>query len=192
MITIIKPGKTKFSCTCTQCGCEFTYELEDISLSSFVICPTCGNYCYIGTNTSGTGIGWPKPGEAIPCNTPLETSLNPCADCDFWKKMNQPGFTYVGDTPCTWCANNPYKVTCGTTSYSSDAISVVVGSTEAYSGTIGTYTVDVDPVMNRYFSELATASNETNKADCKCQKSHLNSTKPFSNSKCCSEDKNAK
>ena len=22
------------------------------------------------------------------------------------------GFTYVGDTPCTWCSKNPYRTTC--------------------------------------------------------------------------------
>ena len=27
--------------------------------------------------------------------------------------MTQPGgFTYVGDTPCTWCPKNPYRTTC--------------------------------------------------------------------------------
>ena len=27
--------------------------------------------------------------------------------------MTQPGgFTYVGDTPCTWCSKNPYRTTC--------------------------------------------------------------------------------
>jgi hypothetical protein len=28
--------------------------------------------------------------------------------------MTQPGgFTYVGDTPCTWCDKGPYRILCG-------------------------------------------------------------------------------
>ena len=119
MIKVIKHGQTEFTHTCMRCGCEFTYEFEDIKVDSFslnstsakvVKCPDCGNTCYVNTN-----IGWPWPntGEPIPCNTPSDTALNPCSTCDWWKKMQIPGFTYVGDIPCTWCNKGPYKVTCG-------------------------------------------------------------------------------
>ena len=38
----------------------------------------------------------------MPFNTPSGTK--DCQDCDWWKKITQPGgFTYVGDPPCTWC-----------------------------------------------------------------------------------------
>lgn len=50
MITVIKHGKRKFM-YCKECGCEFTYEKEDImSIQSgineweySVKCPDCGN-----------------------------------------------------------------------------------------------------------------------------------------------------
>ena len=120
MIKVIKHGQTKFTHTCSRCGCEFTFEHEDIqseavrsltnySSTRYVKCPDCGNTCYVNSN-----IGWPWPniGEPIPCNIPSDTGLNPCSNCDWWKKMQAPGFTYVGDTPCTWCNKGPFKVTC--------------------------------------------------------------------------------
>ena len=115
MIKIIKHGQTEFNCTCSRCGCEFTYEHEDITLTSFVVCPDCGEHCYIGGNKHGQPkIGWPTPGEPVPCNIPLApVNADPCTDCDWWKKMTQPGGAiYVGDTPCTWCNKN--KFYCGT------------------------------------------------------------------------------
>ncbi len=127
MIKIVKSGKKEFYCICDNCGCEFTCELEDIKFESgltdsrirTVVCPECGSTCYINTpkNTPPTPlqIGWPTPGEPIPWNIPSDTALDPCSTCDWWKKMQQPGFTYVGDTPCTWCSKGPYRVTCGTT-----------------------------------------------------------------------------
>ena len=190
MIKIIKHGQTEFRCTCGHCGCEFTYEHEDITLSSFVICPDCGEHCYIGGNRpSMPKIGWPTPGELIPCNVPSDTGLDPCSNCDWWKKMQQPGFTYVGDTPCLWCSKGPYRVTCDALSINgtTDTIS---GVTCTYTGNISSYTVD--PVMNEYFSDLATASNETNKAElnctCKSVNSCLKRTEVFSNNNCCCKD----
>ncbi len=124
MIKVIKHGQTEFTHTCSRCGCEFTYEYEDIhteairglaynsTTSCYVVCPDCGNKCYTGN--SNIGWPWPTPGEPIPCNTPSDTALNPCTTCDWWKKASQPGFTYVGDIPCTWCDKGPYKVTCDT------------------------------------------------------------------------------
>ena len=40
MKTIIKEGKKEFIGRCKHCGCEFKYELEDISFWS-VQCPCC-------------------------------------------------------------------------------------------------------------------------------------------------------
>ena len=45
-IKIIKEGKKEYYMTCFQCGCEFTYELEDIKYSSSVECPCCGKSLY--------------------------------------------------------------------------------------------------------------------------------------------------
>lgn len=122
MIKVIKHGQKEFTHTCSRCGCEFTYEYEDIhseairgltdySSTRYVICPDCGNKCCINTGS----IDWPWPNlPYIPCNTAPHSLPNPCKDCDWYKKMSQPGFTYVGDTPCTWCSKGPYKVTCDT------------------------------------------------------------------------------
>lgn len=125
-IKIIKHGQKEFTHTCSRCGCEFTYEFEDILTGTnsldlaatstsvkYIKCPDCGYTCYINNSTPyAPKIGWPTPGEPIPCNVPSEV-LNPCADCDWWKKMTQSGgFTYVGDTPCTWCNKNRFY--CGT------------------------------------------------------------------------------
>lgn len=41
MIKIIKPGKKEFIAICGKCGCEFTYELSDLSLNNYVPCPEC-------------------------------------------------------------------------------------------------------------------------------------------------------
>ena len=43
MIKIIKDGQRDFIAKCATCGCEFSYQLVDIGLSS-VKCPYCGNY----------------------------------------------------------------------------------------------------------------------------------------------------
>ena len=41
-IKIIKQGVKEFHITCPYCGCEFTYEKEDVQ-NSEVICPCCSN-----------------------------------------------------------------------------------------------------------------------------------------------------
>ena len=134
MIKVIKHGQKEFNCICPLCGCEFTYEYEDIhteairgitysaSRTSYVVCPDCKHHCEILEKTN-----WPplidNPIPTVPFNTPSETK--DCQDCDWWKKMNQPGgFTYVGDTPCTWCSKNPYRTTCweGISSISSNTL----------------------------------------------------------------------
>lgn len=42
MKTIIKSGKKEFTTTCPVCGCQFSYEITDISMTSqSVTCPEC-------------------------------------------------------------------------------------------------------------------------------------------------------
>lgn len=103
MIKIIKSGQREFHGYCDRCGCEFTYEFEDISISGTVECPTCGKHYYHPSRglTNPGIIGWPTPGGAIPCNT-----QDPCLTCDWYNKMLKNGGTYVGDTPCTFCNKN--------------------------------------------------------------------------------------
>ena len=43
MIKIIKDGQKDFIANCSICGCEFSYQTEDIRGSS-VACPCCGFY----------------------------------------------------------------------------------------------------------------------------------------------------
>lgn len=43
MIKIIKDGQRDFITKCATCGCEFSYQLIDVKLSS-VVCPCCGHY----------------------------------------------------------------------------------------------------------------------------------------------------
>lgn len=41
MINIIKHGDKIFATDCSNCGCEFTYELVDV-IGNTVYCPECG------------------------------------------------------------------------------------------------------------------------------------------------------
>ena len=179
MIKVIKHGQKEFNCICPRCGCEFTYEYEDIhteairgisynySSTSYVVCPDCKHHCEIPGKTN-----WPtpyyEPIPTIPFNTPSGTK--DCQDCDWWKKITQPGgFTYVGDTPCTWCSKNPYrtvwsdsisstssntlckdsikgvaneytKITCEDTNNKTTA--TISGSTTAHSSNIGSFNIN--------------------------------------------------
>ena len=136
MIKVIKHGQTEFNATCGRCGCEFTYEYEDIqgeavrsltnySNTRYVKCPDCGNLIYLTPYSN-----WPNSGVDIgPFNTPSGTK--DCQDCDWWKKITSPGgFTYVGDTPCTWCSKSPYKLTCDSISTSSTTGATLKSSTQ--------------------------------------------------------------
>jgi DNA-directed RNA polymerase subunit RPC12/RpoP len=113
MIKVIKPGQKEFKGFCDRCGCEFTYEFEDISISGAVECPTCGKHYYHpskGLTYPNTGWPWPNIGEPIPCNTP---DTNPCSNCEWYTKLLKDGGVYVGDTPCTWCKHSQFY--CGDT-----------------------------------------------------------------------------
>lgn len=136
MIKVIKHGQKEFNCTCPRCGCEFTYEYEDIhteairgitynySSTSYVVCPDCKHHCEIPGKTN-----WYDPIPTVPFNTPY--GIKDCQECDWWKKITQPGgFTYVGDTPCTWCNKNPYRLTCDSISTSSTSGATLNGSTQ--------------------------------------------------------------
>lgn len=185
MITVIKHGKKVFKGFCSRCGCEFTYELEDVTLNNFVTCPDCGESCYIGgsKNTPYTplAIGWPTPGEPIPCSPSEANKIDPCKDCDWMKKLLS-GVTYIGDIPCTWCSKGPYRVTCDTVSGN--------GTTSTLSGL--TYTYGTDSAINEYMFAVADSLNETNKAECTCSNSCLKRTELFSNTNCCCKDECAK
>ena len=112
-IEIIKPGQLKFTQTCSLCGCEFTYELEDV-IGEVVVCPCCGNHI---THTGVGGVITSYPYRAIPCSIDTSTNIlskKTCEECDFYKWYLTSGRTYLGDSPCQWCSHSPYRVSCVT------------------------------------------------------------------------------
>lgn len=105
MIKIIKSGKKEFHAICPNCGCEFTYEMEDLSGTDFINCPECNAIMEHSVKVWPTDIYYQRT------VTDNMQSNNPCANCNYTKKL-MLGQTYVGDAPCTWCEHNPFKITC--------------------------------------------------------------------------------
>ena len=69
-IKIIKDGKKEFDITCPYCGCEFTYEKEDVC-NSEVICPCCS------TNLPHKGVIGKVDECPLPTNGEYGTTINP-------------------------------------------------------------------------------------------------------------------
>ena len=117
-IKIIKQGVKEFHITCPYCGCEFTYEKEDV-YNSEVICPCCSKGLQhkgiIGTgdiNPSAVPIWYNQ--QVAPDGYKIRGGLiqldDSCDNCPYNPKyLKTP---YIGDSPCQWCQKNPYKVTC--------------------------------------------------------------------------------
>lgn len=117
-IKIIKQGIKEFHITCPYCGCEFTYEKEDVH-NSEVICPCCSKGLphkgMIGTgdiNPSTVPIWYNQ--QIAPDGYKIRGGLiqpdDSCNNCPHNQKyLKTP---YIGDSPCQWCQKNPYKVTC--------------------------------------------------------------------------------
>ena len=128
-IKIIKQGVKEFHITCPFCGCEFTYENEDVC-NSKVICPCCstnlphkGVIGTVNTNPFQMPIWYnqevaPDGYKIKDLNKPLPdwaTKLDNLSGCEGCP--NNPKYLkmpYIGDIPCQWCQRNPYKVTCTT------------------------------------------------------------------------------
>ena len=117
-IKIIKQGVKEFHITCPYCGCEFTYENEDVC-NSEVICPCCltnlphkGVIGTVGTNPSLMPIWYNQ--QVSPDGYKIRGGLiqpdDFCDNCPYNPKyLKTP---YIGDSPCQWCQKNIYKVTC--------------------------------------------------------------------------------
>lgn len=136
-IKVIKQGVKEFNLTCPFCGCEFTYEKEDVH-NSQVICPCCLTNLLVGTvntnpfpmpiwyNQQVAPDGYKirgvinKPTDkyndlvyrpfTLPEWATKSDNFSGCEGCP-----NNPKYikeNYIGDTPCQWCQKNPYKVTC--------------------------------------------------------------------------------
>lgn len=101
-IKIIKQGVKEFHITCPYCGCEFTYENEDVC-NSEVICPCCS------TNLPHKGVRGGNGDSGAEWATKSD-NLSGCEGCP-----NNPKYLktpYIGDSPCQWCQKSPWKVTC--------------------------------------------------------------------------------
>ena len=117
-IKIIKQGVKEFHITCPYCGCEFTYENEDV-YNSEVVCPCCSKGLphkgIIGTgdiNPSTVPIWYNQ--QVAPDGYKIRGGLiqpdDSCDNCPYNPKyLKTP---YIGDIPCQWCQKSPYKVTC--------------------------------------------------------------------------------
>lgn len=132
-IKIIKQGIKEFNIICPYCGCEFTYEKEDVC-NSEVICPCCL------TNLPHKGVIGTMPiwynQQIVPDGYKIKNGLNKPTDkyndlvyrpftLPSWTKTldwsdcegcpNNPKYIktpYVGDNPCLWCQKSPLRVTC--------------------------------------------------------------------------------
>lgn len=69
-IKIIKEGVKEFHITCPYCGCEFTYENEDVC-NSEVICPCCS------TNLPHKGVIGKVDESPLPTNGEYGVTTNP-------------------------------------------------------------------------------------------------------------------
>lgn len=127
-IKIIKQGTKEFHITCPYCGCEFTYENEDVC-NSEVICPCCSTNLphkgVIGTvNTTPSSMPIWYNQQVAPDGYKIRDGLNKplpsrLTTSDNWSGCegcpNNPKYLktpYVGDTPCQWCQKSPWKITC--------------------------------------------------------------------------------
>ena len=136
-IKVIKHGKEIFKVVCPICGCEFSYQTEDLKEDRFhnhyVECPDCKqivsheyeskNKSITLTNGSST-VDYKLSYKYLP-NTAWTTATS-WPDCDTCQFKPDPNKVVVGDTPCTLCKKNqPYctsntKCTSTSTSYTVD------------------------------------------------------------------------
>lgn len=114
MIKIIEEGHKQFSNTCFKCGCKYTYELEDVDTKTDCVkCPQCGaNNVHLPRANAIPPEPTPYIGQvALPLYVKDNNQYNnPCGTCSYYQRL-KAGEIYVGDTPCTWCQYNPFKVT---------------------------------------------------------------------------------
>lgn len=152
-IKIIKEGQKEFHAICETCGCEFTYEISDLKLSSSlnkIPCPTCGKDYYHKSQTGGgcstSYFNWPTAGEPIPC---IDQNRDSCADCE-WPRSLQGKGTYIGDIPCNWCSKKQFSCNISggsilqSGSYPEAFLNTSTTSSSCSAGT--TATIHLDPI----------------------------------------------
>lgn len=128
-VKIIKDGVKEFRITCPYCGCEFTYENEDVC-NSEVLCPYCltnlphkgviGTNGDLGTETiSQLQRIYYGPKTGLEYNDLVYrpfTLPDWATESDKWSGCegcpNNPKYfktPYVGDSPCQFCAKIQIK-----------------------------------------------------------------------------------
>ena len=110
-IEIIKQGQTKFTKICPDCGCEFTYELDDL-VGNIINCPCCKRIIF---HKKSETIYPYSPIGVKDILTPFDSTKltsDPCENCEWHQKMLTSKEPYIGDSPCQWCQHYPYKITC--------------------------------------------------------------------------------
>lgn len=60
---ILTPGCNHYNGHCAECGCEFSYQREDVhhnyrNSGEYVACPSCGASCH---HFGASGTRWPRP-----------------------------------------------------------------------------------------------------------------------------------
>lgn len=107
MIKVIKHGKETFEAVCPICGCEFTYQIEDLCFHDhYVECPDCKQQVPHEYEAKKKEFVWGK-GLLLTAND----SLN-WPDCDKCPNRPDPNNPIIGDSPCTWCKKmQPYCYT---------------------------------------------------------------------------------
>ena len=130
-IKIIKHGKETFKAACPICGCEFSYQAEDLKEDLFhnhyVECPDCKQTVSHDYESKNKDITWTKCSPTVDYklnypylqNTAWTTATWP--DCDTCPNKPDTNKPVVGDTFCTWCKKiQPYctsDVKCTSKSY---------------------------------------------------------------------------
>lgn len=128
-IKVIKHGKKPFprNCTCPECQCEFTYELEDLKTDydicymsypvqyrRYVICPDCGKRIFVDTvrdNISIGSTGIPSINYTYSGTKGAGTTLRDCVTCPHnGGPKDIHGNPVAGDSMCDWCPNKSLYV----------------------------------------------------------------------------------
>lgn len=105
-IKIIKQGTKEFHITCPYCGCEFTYENEDV-YNSEVICPCCSKAL------PHKGVVGKVDEAPLPTNGGYGTITNPHGTYPYndlvYRPFTLPDWATKSDnlSGCESCPNNP-------------------------------------------------------------------------------------
>ena len=150
-IKIIKHGKETFKAVCPICGCEFSYQAEDLKEDLFhnhyVECPDCKQIVSHDCELKNKDITCTKytPTVDYKLNYPYLqniawTTATPWPDCDACQFNPDPNKPVVGDTPCTWCKKNqPYCTS--NTKYTSESYTVNPKDFNVATYTTGSYNI---------------------------------------------------